>query len=41
MDRGGGKTDESDIASIVAGAALMALFASFEPVESLYELTRE
>ena len=31
---------EDLIASLVAGAAVMAVFASFELVENLYELTR-
>ena len=35
------QTSKDLIASIVAGAAIMAAFASFELVENLYELTRE
>ena len=35
------QTSKDLIASIVAGAAIMAVFASFELVENLYELTRE
>ena len=37
----GTQTSKDLIASIVAGAAIMAVFASFELVEKLYELTRE
>lgn len=35
------QTSKDLIASVVAGAAIMAVFASFELVENLYELTRE
>ena len=35
------QASKDPIASIVAGAAIMAVFASIELVESLYELTRE
>ena len=35
------RTGKDLIVSLVAGAAIMAVFASFELVESLFELTRE
>lgn len=35
------QTSKDLTASIVAGAAIMTVFASFVLVESLYELTRE